>query len=420
MIRDALRGLTVIDFTHVGAGPTCTMLLADMGADVVKVEPLDGELGRKLGPAWIGPDSALFHGLNRNKRSLALDLKSKQGAEIARKLVAGADIFVESMRPGVMERLGLGASALSEINPRLIYCSISAYGQNGPYAQRAGVDGVLQADSGLMSIIGMPGTEPAKVQAPVIDSFTGYVAATGILARLHERAASGKGSHLDINLFSSALALQQVSLTNFFVEGQDPDLLGSAAPYSAPNEAFQTADGWLMLAAYNGNRWERLCDVIGLPELAGDPRFSSSPMRVTNRQEMRRALGTAFRTRPTQAWLDALLAADILCAPVARYSDLARHPQLAASRMIASVEDPRHGRVRSPGLPIDSFEANARPHRPAPALGEHSRELLEGLGIGTLEIEALLSAGVVGCDAMATRRQELQSQRAEAAPASAA
>ncbi|MBX9910808.1 MAG: CoA transferase [Beijerinckiaceae bacterium] len=396
MIRDALSGLTVLDFTHVGAGPTCTMLLGDMGADIVKVEPPEGELGRKLGPAWIGTDSALFHGLNRNKRSIALDLKSERGVDIARKLALTADILVESMRPGVMTRLGLGPDVVRESNPRLIYCSISAYGQDGPYTQRAGVDGILQADSGLMSIIGTPGAEPAKVQAPIIDVFTGYVAATGVLARLHQRSATGAGCHIDINLFNAALALQQVSLTNFLTDGKNPELMGSAAPYSAPNEAFETADGWIMLAAYNGNRWERLCEVVGRADLAADPRFVSSPKRVANREAMRDVLGEVFRSRPTQNWLDALLTADILCAPVARYADLVRHPQLVASRMIAGIDDPRHGLVRAPGLPIDSMAANALPHRPAPALGEHSRELLEGLGIGAAEIERLLSSGIVG------------------------
>lgn len=247
-----------------------------------------------------------------------------------------------------------------------------------------------------MSIIGTPGAEPAKVQAPIIDVFTGYVAATGVLARLHQRSATGAGCHIDINLFNAALALQQVSLTNFLTDGKNPELMGSAAPYSAPNEAFETADGWIMLAAYNGNRWERLCEVVGRADLAADPRFVSSPKRVANREAMRDVLGEVFRSRPTQNWLDALLTADILCAPVARYADLVRHPQLVASRMIAGIDDPRHGLVRAPGLPIDSMAANALPHRPAPALGEHSRELLEGLGIGAAEIERLLSSGIVG------------------------
>ena len=193
MLRNALEGLTVIDFTQIGAGPTCTMLLGDMGARVVKVEPPEGELGRSLGPAWIGDDSALFHAFNRNKLGLCLDLKSPEGRAVAKRLVAQADVLIESMRPGVMKRLGLGYDDLAADNPRLVYCSVSAYGQTGPYAGHAGVDGILQADTGLMSLIGSPGTEPGKVQAPVVDIVTGYVACMGVLAKLTQRSRDGLG-----------------------------------------------------------------------------------------------------------------------------------------------------------------------------------------------------------------------------------
>ena len=263
MLRHALDGLTVLDFTHIGAGPTCTMLLADMGARVIKVEPPQGELGRQLGPAWIGDDSALYHAFNRNKLGLSLDLKTARGLDVARRLAASADVIVESMRPGVMNRIGLGYDRLSAENPGLIYCSISAYGQDGPYAERPGVDGIIQADSGLMSIIGTPESEPCKVQAPIIDVFTGYVAGLGILAKLAERRRDGKGGHLDTSLMNSALALQQSSITSYLTDGVLPQRQGSAAPYSAPNEAFETADGWIMVAAYNGGRWDRLCEVLG-------------------------------------------------------------------------------------------------------------------------------------------------------------
>lgn len=395
MPRDSLKNLTVIDFTHVGAGPTCTMLLADLGARVVKVEPPEGELGRKLGPAWIGEDSALFHGFNRNKLGLGLDLKAEGGIAVARRLVETADILVESLRPGVMQRLGLGYETLRAINPRLVYCSISAYGQEGPYADRAGVDGIMQADSGLMSIIGSEGAEPAKVQAPVVDVFTGYVAAMGILAQLRKTADDGTGAHLDVNLFSASIALQQVSLTNYLTDGVVPEKIGSAAPYSAPNEAFEAADGWLMLAAYNGGRWERLCDVLDLPDLKIDPRFATSSKRVANRRAMRDILGARFRTRSREHWLAALHAADILCAPVATYDDLLDHPQLQANGMIATLAHPVLGDIRMPGFPINSRDMNGGQHRPAPERGSHSRAILETFGFSKNEIEALVRKNTV-------------------------
>ncbi len=405
MLRDALNGLTVIDFTQIGAGPTCTMLLADMGARVIKVEPPGGELGRGLGPGWIGDDAALFHGFNRNKLGVALDLKCSEGVAIARRLIAGADIVVESMRPGVMDRLGLGHAGLAEAHPGLIYCSISAYGQDGPYADRAGVDGIMQADSGLMSLIGLPSGEPCKVQAPVVDVMTGYVACMGILARLAQRSRDGRGGHLDVSLFNAALALQQSSLTSYCADGQLPQRVGSAAPYSAPNQAFRTADGWIMVAAYMPERWRRLCDVLGLPALAEDPRFATSPLRVANRAAMTEALNEAFGTRSTEAWLTLLQAADILCAPVATYDDVLAHPQLAANGMMQRIAHPALGDIRMPGFPINSARENARPARPAPACGEHTGALLRELGYGADDIAALRASGAIHCaDAVAGAR----------------
>ena len=402
MLRNALNGLTVVDFTQIGAGPTCTMLLADMGARVLKVESPAGELGRGLGPGWIGDDSALFHGFNRNKLGVSLDLKSPDGVAVARRLVAEADIVVESMRPGVMARLGLGPAQLMKDHPSLIYCSISAYGQTGPYADRAGVDGIVQADSGLMSLIGLPGGEPCKVQAPVVDVMTGYVACMGVLAKLAQRARDGEGGHLDVNLLNSALALQQSSLTSYFADGELPVRAGSAAPYSAPNQAFETSDGWIMVAAYTPDRWRRLCEVLGLPHLIDDPRFATSPLRVANRPQMVEALTRVFTTRTTQDWLPVLKDADILCARVATYEDVVRHPQVAANRMIGEVEHATLGTIRMPGFPIDSAAANAQPARPAPVCGQDTRAVLLGMGYSERDIGALLARGAIHCAAGAT------------------
>ena len=395
MLRDALRGRTVLDFTHIGAGPQCTMLLADMGATVIKVEPPEGDLGRTLGPPWIGGDSAVYHGFNRNKRGICLDLKTEAGVAVARRLAATADILVESMRPGVMDRLGLGYDRIAADNPGIVYCSVSAYGQTGPYAQRPGVDGILQADSGLMSIIGVPGGEPVKVQAPVVDVFTGYVAAMGVLARLLQRGGDGVGSHLDVSLFNSAIALQQVSLTSFMVDGILPQPIGSAAPYSAPNEAFRAADGWIMVAAYNGQRWDRLCEALGCPELIRDPRFDSSTKRVANRPEMRALLTDCFKRKPVSAWMEILQGVDILCAPVADYQTLADHPQLAANGMVVSLDHPVLGAIRTIGFPVDSVASNGAGHAVAPDRGQHSAAILAEAGFTPDEIAALIADKII-------------------------
>ncbi|MNM39669.1 Succinyl-CoA:(R)-benzylsuccinate CoA-transferase subunit BbsF [compost metagenome] len=401
MLRKALDGFTVLDFTQIAAGPTATMLMADMGARVIKVEPHEGELGRTLGPAWIGEDSALFHGFNRGKLGLSLDLKHPDSAAVIKRLVLQADVLIESMRPGVMARLGLGYEAMAALKPDLIYCSISAYGQQGPYADRAGVDGILQADSGLMSLIGTPGSAPSKVQAPVVDVVTGYMACMAVLAKLHARDNDGLGGHLDVSLMNSALALQQASLSSFLCDGKLPTRIGSAAPYSAPNEAFEAADGWLMVAAYNGNRWPALCGVLGHPEWIDDPRFASSAQRVVHREAMCAALTDVFRTRSVAHWLEVLRDADILCSKVNDYLDVLTHPQIASNGMLVDLHHPQHGAVRVPGFPINSLEAAQTPYAPAPENGEHSCEVLRAFEFSEEEIEALLVSNALRCPEMA-------------------
>ena len=395
MLRNSLKGVKIVDFSQIAAGPTCSMLLADLGASVVKVEPPGGDLGRTLGPGWVGSDSALFHALNRNKQGICLDLKAEEGVQIARRLLAQADILIESNRPGVMQRLGLGYEDLRLDFPRLVYCSISAYGQQGPYADRAGVDGILQADTGLMSIIGVPDAEPCKVQAPIVDVITGYVACTGILAKLLQRSGDGQGGHLDVNLMNSAISLQSPTIASYLSDRVLPVRIGSAAPYSAPNEAFETSDGWVMVAAYMGDRWERLCRVVDRTELIYDERFTSSRARTTHRPQLRVELNAAFREHPTAYWLPRLLAEDILCAKVGNYEDVAQHPQVLANQTMASVEVPGHGPLMMPGFPINSREENTVPYTAAPRLGEHSREILRGCALTDAEIDRVLASGAV-------------------------
>lgn len=398
MLRNALDGLTVVDLTQIGAGPTCTMMLADMGARVIKVEAREGELGRTLGPGWIGDDAALFQGFNRNKEGISIDLKTVPGKETLRRLMAKADVFIESMRPGVMARLGLGYEDVKTDMPSLVYCSISAYGQTGPYALRAGVDGVLQADSGLMGLIGIEGSEPCKVQAPVVDVTTGYIASMAILGKLFKRTRDEAGGHLDVSLLNCAIALQQSSISSYFADGVLPERVGSAAPYSAPNQAFPTKDGWIMVAAYTPERWVKLCALLNLPELATDANFATSPLRVKNRVAMVEILSHALRASTTQHWLDVFEREDILCSRVSSYDDLVAHPQVIANGILAEIEHPTHGTIRAPGFPVNSKESNASGHRPAPRCGQDTRQVLKEAGYSDTEIDELVANKAIFCN----------------------
>lgn len=312
-VAQSLTGIRILDFSQIAAGPFCTMLLADMGADVIKVEPPQGDVGRSLGPTFVNGESATFLALNRNKRSIVIDLKHADDRELARNLVASADVIVESFRPGVMRRFGLDHGGAKQINPNLIYCSISAFGQSGPWAHRPGVDGALQAISGVMSITGAEGDAPSKLQAPVVDMTTGYQACIAILAALRSRAAGQVTKALDVNLYSSALMLQQIPLTSYLASGDIPIRCGSGAPYATPNEAYETADGHLMVAAYQESKWRALCAAIGRPGLVDDPRFANLSSRIEHRTSLTSEINAAMQERTSSEWLNVFSSADIVC-----------------------------------------------------------------------------------------------------------
>lgn len=395
-LGSALTGLQVFDFSQVGAGPTIGMLLGDMGADVVKVEPPTGDLGRQLGPPWIGGEAVVGLSFNRNKRGLGLDLKRPAAVDAVRRLAARADVVIESFRPGVMERLGVGYKALSAANPALVYCAVSAYGQDGPLAERPGVDGVVQALSGLMSQIGVEGAEPCKVQVPAVDMTTGFLGTVAVLAALHARAATGKGQFLDVNMFNASLMLQQTGIASYLASGELPRPIGSAAPYAAPNEAYRTADGWIMVAAYHPQRWLALCEVLTLePDARNDVRFGSIDARVRNREPLRDLLEASFRKRTTAAWLPLLEARDIICAPVADYAMLTASEQFRHANAAVSVQHPAAGEIRMPGFLLGDRQTQARVRLPPPDLGEHSREVLSDHGFDADEIDRLIAEGAV-------------------------
>jgi crotonobetainyl-CoA:carnitine CoA-transferase CaiB-like acyl-CoA transferase len=399
VIADVLRDIVVLDFGQLIAGPVCGMWLADMGATVVKVEPPGGELGRRLGPPWLGGESLTMLTSNCNKLGLSIDLKHPAATEVVARMAKQADVLVENFRPGVMHRLGLDYDTLRRLSPKIVYCSISAYGATTPWRARPGVDGILQAATGLMSGIAAGGGEPGKVPLPLADMTAAMFGTMAILAALRKRDREGAGSHLDLSLYDGMLMLQQLNVASFLANREEPEPQGSAAPYAAPNEALQTADGWIMVAAYQPKRWKALCTAIGRVDLLDDTRFATNEARVANRPAMRDALTAALRTRPTAYWFAMLTAADVIAAPVADYADVVASDQYAVSGIEVAVDRPGAGQFHMPGFAVGGRPVP--PRRPPPREGQHSWHVLERFGFGNDEIERLINDHVVGTEVTA-------------------
>ncbi|NEX64682.1 CaiB/BaiF CoA transferase family protein [Noviherbaspirillum galbum] len=390
MLANALNGLKVVDFTQVMAGPTCTLCLADLGADVVKVEAPTGDLCRALSP-WVNGEGVPFLALNRNKRSIALDLKRPEHRQVAQQLAAGADVVVESFRPGVMARFGLDYATVSASNPRVVYCSVSAYGQHGAAKDLPGVDGVLQAVSGLMSVTGAPGGEPCKVPVPVIDLITGHLATISVLAALADRQRTGLGQHVEASMFASAIALQHTNFATYFADGQVPGPQGNAAPYSTPNEALRCADGWIMVAAYHPERWVALCEVIGAPALATDPRFADNLSRLKHRGALLQELERQMLAQPRAFWLERFAAVDIICGPINDYAEAAKSAPFVEAALAEAVTHPVAGTLTMPRSMINAVGERPRTRRAAPTIGQHTKEVLADLGMSSEAIEAMFA-----------------------------
>lgn len=399
MLGDSLAGIRILDFSHVLAGPVCSMTLADLGAHVTKIEPLNGELGRNIGPPWINGESPTFMSVNRNKYSLAIDLKTEDGRAVLRQMVCGADVILENFRPGVMASLGLDFTSLRELNDKLVYCSISAFGQSGSNRSRPGVDGAIQALSGLMSTIGNETGEPLKVPVPVADMVTGYLASVAILGALYKALAGGGGQHIDVSLYNATIMLQQIGYAAYFASGAEPEKSGSAAPYAAPNEVYPTRDGWLMVVAYHPQRWTSLCDILMAPELEKDLRFATNDARVRNRKDLHRILAGYFVTKDSDDWLAALSARDIICAPVATYGEVMQSQEYAESGLVRTVSHPvagvmkMHGFQLAPGAITDADKL-----MPAPLIGQHSLEVMRLYGVADQHARDLLERGIVHSD----------------------
>lgn len=397
MSPSALAGLRVIDFSRVLAGPYCTMLLADLGADVIKVEhPQGGDDTRQWGPPWLDGESAYFLSVNRNKRSLTLNLKHQKGRELAHQLAISADILVENFKVGTMAKYGLDYETLSQQNPGVIYCSISGYGQNGPDRDRAGYDFIVQAEAGLMSIIGPPEGPPYKVGVAIVDITAGMFASHAILAALYSRQQTGRGQMIDIALLDSQIAWLANVAQNYLVSGQAPKRYGNAHPNIVPYEVFQTSDGYLALGVGNDKQYQRLCDVAGRTDLRDDARFQTNPGRVTFRDELIPKLQEVFRSRPTATWIEQLSAKGIPVGPINDIPTVMQHPQVQARQMVQIIQRPDGKDVPQLG-PVAKYSATpARIYRHPPALGEHSQEILrQDLNLADHEIEELILDKVI-------------------------
>ena len=379
-----LDGVRVVDLTQVMGGPFCTMQLGDLGADVIKVEPPAGDLARSMGGAELrmrGDDNAPFFALNRNKRSIVLDLTQDKDRAVFMALVRTADVLVESFRPGVMKRLGADYQRLAALNSRLIYVSISGFGQTGPYADRPGFDLVAQGMSGIMSVTGEPGGTPMKCGVPIADLSVGLIATNGVLAALIAREKTGRGQHIDTSLFESALAMSVWETTEFWATGDAPQAMGSAHRLSAPYQAFRTSDGYITLAALTQLQWQRLCETLGRDELATDPRFETNAARMANRPALVGEIEAALATRSTADWVDRMLAAGVPSGPIHDFAHVFADPHTHARHMIEDVDHPVAGRVRTLGFPLKMSDTPPRVRRAPPLLGEHSAEILRELGM---------------------------------------
>jgi crotonobetainyl-CoA:carnitine CoA-transferase CaiB-like acyl-CoA transferase len=391
-----LDGITVLDLTRVLSGPYCTMLLADMGARVIKVEqPGRGDDTRAWGPPFVQGESAYFLSINRNKESVTLDFKRPEGRALLDRLIASADVVVENFRPGTLARHGLDYASIAPKHAALVYCSISGFGQSGPKRDRPGYDAVVQAEGGLMSVTGAADGPPYRLGVAIADLVAGLLAAQGITLALFARTRTGRGQHVDISMLDGVAALLSYQAGIFFATGDAPQRMGNRHPTIVPYETFEASDGEFVLAVGNDEQFRRFGDVAGLAEVVGDERFATNPARVRNYNVLRPLLAQALRRRTRAEWIDALTAAGVPCGSVRDVREVLTDPHLEARRMIEAVEHAAVGTLRVLGVPIKLSDTPGRVRTAPPTLGQHTSAVLRGLGMKDPDIEALRAHGVI-------------------------
>lgn len=391
-----LAGMRVLELAQIMAGPTCGMMLADMGADVIKVEKLPGgDDSRGYREPRVNGVSAPFMILNRNKRGIALNLKHPQGRDILLRMVKDADVLTENYRRGTLEKLGLGYDTLSKINPGLIYCAVSGYGRNGPYADKGGFDLIAQGFAGLMSVTGEPGGPPAKTGNSIADINAGILAVVGITAAYAHKLKTGEGQVVDTSLMEAALQQTYWHAAIYFATGNSVGPTGSAHLLTAPYQAFRASDGWVNIGGANQANWERIADVLGHPEWRDDPRFATNSARMENLKELTAAMNAVLVTRSKGEWIAAFDAAGVPAGPVHTIGEALSHPQTLARGMVVDLVHPQAGPTKALGCPIHFSKTPVEVHRHAPMLGEHSRELLREYGYDDAQIDAFLAEGVI-------------------------
>ena len=397
-IARPLAGITVLDVSHILSGPFCTMLLADLGAKVIKVErPSLGDEARRLGPKVDG-DSSYFMSVSRGKMSITVDLSKAEGQRIVQELCKRADVFVENFVPGTMQRLGLDYAKLSVVNPRLVYASISGFGQNGPYAHNPALDIIVQAMGGMMSVTGEPSGRPIRPGASLGDSVAGLFGTTAILAALLERERTGKGQYVDISMLDCQVTMMENAFSRYFATGDVPGPLGSRHPAAVPFQAFATQDGYIVVAIISDRPgpWARFCMAIGQPELAKDPRFNEPAARVQNYAILAPLIEGAMQKKTSREWLAELSKSEIPCGPVNGIDAVATDPQILRRGMIAEIPHKKVGKWRVANTPFKFNETSSRPQGPSPDLGEHTDQVLQQmLNYSPDDITRLRSLGVV-------------------------
>lgn len=391
-----LSGVNVLELSHVMAGPTCSRVLADMGASVIKLERIEGEDCRHMAPPWQGEEAAGFLMLNRNKRGIAVNLKEERGKQIVRDLIKTTDITIENFRKGALDRLGLGYDALSKINPRLIFCEISGYGRTGPYADKGGYDVVAQAMSGVMSVTGeAEGRPPVKAGVPVADIGAGLYGALGILAAYINCQKTGRGQRVDTSLLEAAASFMTWPIASYFADGSIAKPMGTAHPLDAPYQGFEASNGWFMVGGANQSNWLRLVKAIDAPTLADDPRFRENPDRVKNLDALVQTLSAIFIKKPKEHWIAALESAGVPTGPINNVGEMLEDPQINDRGMVRTVQHSDLGDVKTLALPIRFSETPSEFNRGAPTLGEHTDEILTEIGYSPEDIKSLIADQIV-------------------------